>query len=793
MIKLFTMKFNQYIDSPFLCSISFNILIDALKEIAATDSANYRVEYAKSLVNETEKIPELYSGFTDYKIIEENKDLIHNLLSDLFPTALTKNEIKAISLPFQNFIFNKTERFKVILEEAGLNDEIFIHDLDPQDNYVMSCCMILQKYYHVEMDSALPIHYEFPNKEGINCYYKINYNADFIEMIPMENAVEITEKDIQLLKDNFQDLELWKHYFPKNSWLLKGFGIITLIDVTVDNAISKLKSSLIKTNPSSLDAEESLNAIFQSIFKLPSIKMGVISFDQNGNLMSLPENIELKSYGVEQKEDQERIMLHADFFNAMVASKKYIVITSITALQEVPKYQEMVSYFLNKNIRSLILSPMFQNNQLRGVIEYVSPRDYDFNSINSKKIERFLPFIEETSERIYQMISNQIESIIQKEFTSIHKSVYWRFLEEAGNFQDSQMEGKVYNFKEIVFKNVYPLYGGADIKSSTYLRNKATQADLQKQLADLLHILSMDTSKQNVLLIEQRILKLEKWYSSTSKLVNSSLEREINSYIIEKIHPYLRSNIKDSDLGRLIFEYFNKIDSDAEVYYFERKKFDSAVQRVNAKLAQIIDYRQLDAQNIFPHYYERFVSDGLEYNMYIGSSINPNQLFDKLYVSNLRFWQLQVMCEMLRNVDLMQPELPFPIEITSLILVYTDPISIKFRMDEKRFDIEGSFNAAYEALKKRLDKAYVKNTQQRIVSSQKITIVYTSQEDEQEYLQFINFLKHCQVVEDDLEFLEVEELQGGINGLKAMRVSVNNKLDQPIFFKYNTFLKGMDE
>jgi hypothetical protein len=51
-------------------------------------------------------------------------------------------------------------------------------------------------------------------------------------------------------------------------------------------------------------------------------------------------------------------------------------------------------------------------------------------------------------------------------------------------------------------------------------------------------------------------------------------------------------------------------------------------------------------------------------------------------------------------------------------------------MDEKRFDVDGAYNSRYEVIKKRIDKAYIKNTTERITQPGKICIVYSSNEDE---------------------------------------------------------------
>jgi hypothetical protein len=40
-------------------------------------------------------------------------------------------------------------------------------------------------------------------------------------------------------------------------------------------------------------------------------------------------------------------------------------------------------------------------------------------------------------------------------------------------------------------------------------------------------------------------------------------------------------------------------------------------------------------------------------------------------------------------------------------------------MDEKRFDVDGTYNARYEVVKKRIDKANIKGTKERITQKRK--------------------------------------------------------------------------
>ncbi len=110
------------------------------------------------------------------------------------------------------------------------------------------------------------------------------------------------------------------------------------------------------------------------------------------------------------------------------------------------------------------------------------------------------------------------------------------------------------------------------------------------------------------------------------------------------------------------------------------------------------------------------------------------------------------------------------LRVASLILVHSNPMAIKFRMDEKQFDVDGAYNIRYEIIKKRIDKANIKGTEERLTVPGKIAIVYSQDKDALEYIKYINFLQSKNQL-GKIEFLELEDLQG-VSGLKALRVEV---------------------
>ncbi|GEC72637.1 hypothetical protein SAMN05443543_105159 [Flavobacterium flevense] len=763
-------------ESPFKTIISFHKLIESLGEIALSD-VDYRSNYAKSLLKEIDAVPEFKTGIEDFSIIEKNKKIIRNLLADLFPTALTNNEIKAVTIPFQNITFNRTKRFKKIVKNAGDLD-LTIRDFNDDQFYVLSCILILNEYYHQKFDYNKPLFYDIPDANGIINHYRILYNADFIEIYPTEEALPLTPEEIDELMDNFDNVALWKEKFPVESWILKGFGIISLFDATKESAISNLKTNLLKREKEPEDDITSEN-IFKSFFKIPDLRIGISIYNEEENKFTkLPfEKANIGSFILQNKDEMECCTTFLGrSLNKLLDEKETIAISNVAAFGTIPGNEGFAKLLLEQNIQSCIFTPVVKDNKLLGIIELVSATPRQLNSINANNLNLILPSIVNTLERYNTDLQNQIEAIIQREYTAIHSSVYWKFKAEAQKYLYIGTPNKEHIFKEIVFKEVYPLYGQIDIKGSSEHRNNTVKEDLKNQLLSIISILENSKSINKLPLLEQRKFELRSYTEELDKELKADTEQQIQNYIEKEIHPILtNSNINESDKA-LIKAYFEDLDPKTKLFYHARKKFDDAMGMINKKMAVVLDYEQMEAQSIFPHYYERFKTDGVEHNLYIGASIAPNQTFDVLYLNNLRLWQLQTLCKMELEHHRLKKTLPYELDVSSLILVFSSPISIRFRMDEKRFDVDGTYNARYEVVKKRIDKAHIKGTKERITQKEKITIVYSHQSEETEYLKYIKFLQFKNLLEPAIEQFEVEELQG-VYGLKAIRIKVLNTDD----------------
>jgi len=137
-------------------------------------------------------------------------------------------------------------------------------------------------------------------------------------------------------------------------------------------------------------------------------------------------------------------------------------------------------------------------------------------------------------------------------------------------------------------------------------------------------------------------------------------------------------------------------------------------------------------------------------------------------VNSKYFWNTAYLENEFKGI---QKELDTTIEVASLILVYNTPISVHFRMDEKQFDIEGAYNARYEIIKKRVDKAHIKGTNERITRPGSLVIVYSQEQDAHEYRTYLKFLTAKGFIKEGIEDVALEDLQG-VFGLRALRVEI---------------------
>ncbi len=783
--------FNDHIYSPLSINISFHRLFDFYQQFEQSDDV-FIANKAKHILNIKKDFPVLNEGFSDVTLLETYKNEIHYLLQDAFSPILTHNEIKSASIPFQDVIFNSSERFKKIIKEAGSDFELKMMDVPNDEMYIMACAVILNFCYGYDLNFKRPFFYEIPDADGIMRYYKLTYNADFADIVPTENAPKITRQDFDELIDSFDDIDLWKSKFPPNSYQFKGFVISNMFDVTEDQSISNIKSKLISDiNPLERHLADDFHQIFQSLLRIKDLKVGFSIFNKEDQTFERIHGKGIESFLLHDSEIEEcSSALCEETYHKLIVKKQFISVSDIDKFCTIEEGNEL-DVLKNQGIKSAILAPIADGDELLGILEIVSEQPKVLNSVNANKLSDVMPFIIASIKRAKREENNLIEAIIQQECTSIHPSVYWKFEKAARQFlKEKQQSGNQVTFNKIVFEKVYPLFGQMDVKGSSEARNLATQKDLSLQLKlvseiseDLIALYHLPIYEQLKFQVDDYLLELDSHFRVDS-------EQKIASFLKNDIEPLFRFLAeKDENIKEAIDSYFSKIDDDLDVIYFHRKHYDDTIALINKNMSALLDDKQVEAQAMYPHYFERFKTDGVEHNMYIGESITKEESFNAVYLYNLRLWQLQVMCEMENTFYQHQNQYPIALDVASMILVFNQPLSIRFRMDEKQFDVDGTYNARYEVVKKRVDKAVIKGTNERVTQKGKITVIYSQKQDETEYLKYVKFLQSKHLLSETIEIVELEDLQG-VTGLKAIRVPIlyHKSEDDKAFYTYEDLL-----
>lgn len=758
---------------PLKIKLSFHKIIQEYESYVES-AVDYDCTTEKKILEEIQSITALNEGF-EYQedLLKKYEKPIQKILDPLFPFALEKNEIKAAGIPLNNKFIRLSTRLKGILDRAGKDFDLTMRDIPDDEFYIMGCCIILIMHYGKRVDFKRTFFYDIPDENGLIRYYSVLYNVDYCDIVKTDKSIEITDEDFELLIDQFDAIDLWKEKFPPGSWEMKGFVIMNLFDSTIDASISELKTILLGEERGE-DAEK-FYTIFRSIFNLPKLEIGYTDFYEKGQILRVDYLKKVNSFLLNNESEYAASKLFCEHsFEKVINKGKAFVISDVEKMMKMAKEPpEFLKHLYEQNIQSVIIAPVINKDKILGIIELVSYQKHELNSINVNKLDTIMPYIVSSLQKSRYLEESHITEIIQRECTSIHESLNWRFEEEARKVYQKELLGENTNFNDIVFENVIPLYGQIDIKNSSEVRNRMVQKDLMDQLEKVTKILIQSNEKEALPVYEELLFRSQYFIVELEKGINSVIEQDITDFLHGEVFDCFQHLVTlEMTISNEIKAYNKEIKEHKGVYYRERKKYDDTVGMINKKMASIIDKKQEEAQEMYPHFFERYKTDGIEHSMYIGASLVQNRPYHKLYLNNLRLWQLQTMCEMEQEYEQYRLKLPIPLNVASLLLVYSVPMSIRFRTDEKRFDVDGAYNARYEIIKKRVDKAHIKGTDERITQEGKLTIVYSHKTDEEEYLRYIQFLQVKNYLCKEIEIVELEDLQG-VSGLKAIRVEIN--------------------
>jgi len=757
---------------PFKTFLSFTPLISYWQSKINDDNKGIS-RFAKEISRQLQHAPKLMEPCEDCSGIQNHEDLVELLMTALFPPATWETAMRGALIPFQNTSFYHTPKFR----------EIFIHDNNQlkrplnMDARTMLCFMtrqallaILENVYHVPVPLEEAAIFTVPDYQlGLYRHYKVGFNNNFMKVKSCSDKT-LTEADIKLLLSNMDDLDLWLSYLPPSDYAFEGFYVMDLVDVTEQEMLSAIKLDLLEKDVlMAANQFEQLQEKLRIFFGRPHLQLGVAAFNNKKNtFVNFGRKIN-HSFLIPQTESTTNSLTFKAIYDKLIQEYDPIVVEDMktTTLPDEVKF-----HIREMGINSMILALLRFGDQILGILELGSPYVNDLNNFSLTKIAQFLPHFAAALRRNAEDLESRVQNVIKEKFTNIHPVLEWRFKEAALNLLEQRENGDHAEIEPIVFQDVYPLYGFSDIRGSSTERNVAIQGDLLEHLRLVEKVLKQAIITHSLPILDELKFYISKTLRKLRRGIISQDEAAILEVIkkhVEPIFTYLENH--NPDLKTIIENYYQAMDPRLGILYKRRKAFEESLTRINQTISDYLDQEEEKAQKMYPHYYEKFKTDGVEFNIYMGASLVDNPPFNMVFLKNLRLWQLMTMCEITRRTAALKSELPLPLETTQLILIYSQPLAIRFRRDERKFDVDGAYNIRYEIVKKRIDKATVAGTQERLTQPGSVALVYAQGREANEYKEYIDYLQNIGLLRKELEDLDLEELQG-VSGLKALRVWV---------------------
>jgi hypothetical protein len=759
-------------DFPFRRELSLAPLIASWERTAA--EGGVRGDLARRVLDEVRGVPELSAGI-DPGALARHRELVEVLLSAVLPTGSQEQDMAAAFLPFDWQSFYTTAPFRRFL----LDDSGVLHGRLNVDAHTFSHArvikayeVILRRWHGIEPRLDYPLILTVPDPDTrLERHFRLQFDVRFMEVQPVGSRPELSAAARARLAAGQSDLDVLAELLPPDRFAFRGFALLRAMDMTDPEILSSLKRDLIeKESIVSPERFRRLQESLQALFRQPDLRLGVAALHG--------EQVFLLNYGARMENQcifADTVHKRQEDFRGSVYER---AVTQghpliVDDLASYPGRSAVEDKVLAAGTHSLIVAPLHYQDRVIGTLEVSSPQPGAFDPRNAIKLREVLPLFAMAVRRGLEDLETRVQGVIKEQCTAIHPSVEWRFRQAVLDSIERRMRGEAVEIEPIVFQGVYPLYGASDIRGSSIERNVAIQGDLGTHLRLAREVVAAARRVRPLPALEELAFRLDRQAGQIETNLASGDEVTVIAFLHQHLEPLLDHLAGFGPaVAERAGEYRAALDPRHGTVYRQRKAYEESVTLINDTISTYLDEEQALAQAMCPHYFEKQRTDGVDYSIYVGASLVEGGACDALYVRNLRLWQLLVTCGIARRASALRGRLSLPLDTTHLILAHHSPLAIRFRFDEKRFDVDGAYNVRYEVVKKRIDKAVVRNTAERLTQPGQIAIVYSQPAEAAEYRQYFEYLRATGHLTGPVEELELEELQG-VFGLRALRVAVD--------------------
>jgi GAF domain-containing protein len=770
---------------PFKCELSLAPLITFWTQLSAYHEFG-RGPLPGLVREKAREAPELAGVIEDLSIVEKHRAFVDLMMTAMFPPAFWEQEYGAALFPFQLRAFYATPPFRRSLMGAdgtlqGRANFLQEHSAEQTlaaVRLLLAYDLILERVYGIDVEGDIPVIFTTTDAAtGLDQHFRLQFDWRFVEVDVVGPKPALSDAVRQRLQAGLADADFLRDLLPPDRFVLRGFMVTKAMDVTDQEVLSSLKRDLIDKDSIVSDSHfQGLQAKLRTFFRRPDLRLGLAAVEGDRVLILNDASSHEQACIFADSAHHTTAEFAGSLYERTVVQERPIVVDDLQAYpNRTPTEEELIQ----SGIRNFVCAPLHYQGKVIGTLELVSAHVGDLNATHLPKLQELLPLFSMAVQRSVEELNSRIQTVINEECTAIHPAVQWRFRRAVLNSFERQRRSAsgVTELEPIVFEGVHPLYGLADIRGSSTQRAQAIQADLVTQLRLAKAVIQAARAARSLPALDELEYRIDKRTAQIERSLSSSDEIGIITFLRAEVEGLL-DHLGSFGLAvrERVAAYRSALDPRLGAVYNRRRLFEQSVTGIAESISSYLDLEEQAAQGMFPHYFEKQKTDGVDYQMYVGASLLEDGRVDPLCLKNLRLWQLMVTCGIAVRAHQLRDRLPIPLETTHLILVQHAPLSIRFRFDEKRFDVDGAYDIRYEIVKKRIDKALVQGTTERVTQPGHVAIVYSQPGEAQEYRSYIEYLQTLGYLTGTVELLELEELQG-VQGLRALRVQV--ALDNP--------------
>jgi GAF domain-containing protein len=763
-------------ESPFRCVLTLKPLLDFWeKELALSDPA-WRLKW-NSVQERLAQVPELMGPVADLSLLQRNRDLVGVLLSVVFPPTRWNTELVGALVPFtlQPAFVSEPFRHHLLNTDGSFRGRLHVDwDEFVRARLLRFYLLILRRCYGFTQDLDFPLIQIVPDPEtGLERHFRFTPDLRFVDVHVVGKLREFDDSERARIAEHLTEPDVLGEFLPPENFELHGFTAIHGIDVTQSEVLSALQRDLIdKGSIFSREGFERLQQRIRILFRRPNLVAGVAAV-QGDQVLILNTGCRMSQECICICSDSEHIpvsQLKGSVFERAVEERRVL---RIRDLAELPARTGVEDRIVGSGIRSFLVVPLFYQDELLGSLDFGSPIAGDLGPMDLFLAEQLRPLFSLALKKALDEFGTEIQGVIKERCTAVHPSVEWRFRGAAFRHLERVGKGLTSELEPIVFKDVYPLYAAADIRGSSDARNRAIREDLTEHLTLALEVLQAAAEGKSFPLLHELAHSVRERLGRIHDGLHAGDEMSVLDFLKKEIEPIFPLLATFGPLAEQAIQAFEAgLDRGIGTVYRKRKEFEESVSILNERISTYLDLEEAEAQELFPHYFDKHQTDGIQYLIYIGASMAENGGFDPIFARNLRLWQMMVSCGIAWHAEQLKSSLKVQLSVTHLILVTHTPLAISFRFDEKRFDVDGAYNIGHEIVRSRIDKAMVKGEAERLTQPGKLAIIYSAPGELEEITRHIKFLKTLGHLTGKVEFLELEDLPD-VYGLKALRVAVN--------------------